>query len=231
MPTGVAARTKERVDGPSTRIVDAALECVSRWGLRKTTLDDVARSAGCSRATVYRQFPGGKPALFEAVAAREVMRLLLECVDHADGAESLEDFIVEAIVTTARYFTQHEALEYLLRHEPEALAPFLSFDRLEPMLVVTRGILAPSVERLCDRETAEAAIEWGVRMVLSYTFTPSHRVRLTDNGDVHRLVSTYFLPGTTVASSSANGSSPPDQAIQPSNPMFNPTAISAEPSH
>ena len=102
---------------------------------------------------------------------------------------------------------------------------------LEPMLVVTRGILAPSVERLCDRETAEAAIEWGVRMVLSYTFTPSHRVRLTDNGDVHRLVSTYFLPGTTVASSSANGSSPPDQAIQPSNPMFNPTAISAEPSH
>ena len=46
------------------RIVDATLRCVGRWGLAKTTLDDVAREAGCSRATVYRLFPGGKDSLF-----------------------------------------------------------------------------------------------------------------------------------------------------------------------
>jgi AcrR family transcriptional regulator len=56
-------------------VLDAALRCVARWGLTKTTLDDVAKEAGCSRATVYRAFPGGKDALFEAVGERELTAL------------------------------------------------------------------------------------------------------------------------------------------------------------
>ena len=34
----------------------ALLTCIARYGLAKTTLDDVAREAGCSRATLYRYF-------------------------------------------------------------------------------------------------------------------------------------------------------------------------------
>ena len=56
------------------RVLDAALVCVARVGLGKTTLDDVAREAGCARATVYRCFPG-KQALFTAVLEREVTAL------------------------------------------------------------------------------------------------------------------------------------------------------------
>ncbi|MGH9301919.1 MAG: TetR/AcrR family transcriptional regulator, partial [Acidimicrobiales bacterium] len=54
--------------GPSLeeRIMDSALECGSRWGVAKTSLDDVARQAGCSRATIYRLFPGGKASLVQA---------------------------------------------------------------------------------------------------------------------------------------------------------------------
>src|SRR3954453_19711885 len=54
------------------RIADAALRCFARWGVAKTTLDDVAREAGCSRATVYRFFPGGKDALVGTVACAEI---------------------------------------------------------------------------------------------------------------------------------------------------------------
>ena len=43
------------------RIRDAALVCIGRFGLAKTTVDDIAREAGCSRATLYRYFDG-KPA-------------------------------------------------------------------------------------------------------------------------------------------------------------------------
>ncbi|MBV9252708.1 MAG: helix-turn-helix transcriptional regulator, partial [Actinobacteria bacterium] len=50
------------------RILDATLRCIGRWGVAKTTLEDVAREAGCSRATVYRAVPGGKDGLIEAVA-------------------------------------------------------------------------------------------------------------------------------------------------------------------
>src|SRR5262245_45253316 len=44
------------------RILAATLRCLGKWGTVKTTLDDIAREAGCSRATVYRTFPGGKDA-------------------------------------------------------------------------------------------------------------------------------------------------------------------------
>ena len=53
--------------GPD-EVLDAAVACIARVGLTKTTLDDVARDAGCARATVYRHFPGKQP-LFAALVA------------------------------------------------------------------------------------------------------------------------------------------------------------------
>ena len=52
------------------QIVDAALTCIGRVGIAKTTLDDVGREAGCARATVYRYFPGKQPLINAAVATR-----------------------------------------------------------------------------------------------------------------------------------------------------------------
>ena len=54
------------------RILDAATALVARWGVTKTSLADVAKEAGCSRATLYRSFPGGKQQLFAAVGHREL---------------------------------------------------------------------------------------------------------------------------------------------------------------
>src|SRR5207237_771201 len=64
----------DRVGTQEQRVIDAALRCIARWGVSKTTLDDVAREASCSRATIYRQFPGGKDALLGAIARTELAR-------------------------------------------------------------------------------------------------------------------------------------------------------------
>ena len=39
-----------------TKIVEAALACVHRWGVEKVTLNDIAREAGVTRPTVYSYF-------------------------------------------------------------------------------------------------------------------------------------------------------------------------------
>ena len=52
---GTDDRSSQRV-----RIVDAALRCLARQGTAKTTVDDIAREAGLSRATLYRTFSDGK---------------------------------------------------------------------------------------------------------------------------------------------------------------------------
>jgi len=51
------------------RLLQATYSCVARWGLAKTTVEDAAREAGVSRATVYRYFPGGRDELISAVSS------------------------------------------------------------------------------------------------------------------------------------------------------------------
>ncbi|MGI8793766.1 MAG: TetR/AcrR family transcriptional regulator, partial [Acidimicrobiales bacterium] len=56
------------------RLLEAAYACVGRYGLGKTTMDDVAREAGMSRATVYRYFPGGRDEVINDVVGWEASR-------------------------------------------------------------------------------------------------------------------------------------------------------------
>ena len=57
------------------RIIDGTLTCLARHGTAKTTVDDIARQAGVSRATVYRVFPGGRDEILAAVVDTEMARL------------------------------------------------------------------------------------------------------------------------------------------------------------
>src|ERR1700730_12748438 len=83
--------------GPlADRVLDAALACVARVGVAKTTLDDVAKEAGCARATVYRCFPG-RQALMRAVLDREVGVLGARVLDAGREADTLAG-AVEAVI-------------------------------------------------------------------------------------------------------------------------------------
>src|SRR3954463_9096862 len=104
---------------PEQRVVAAATRCIARWGLAKTTLDDVATEAGCSRATVYRLFPGGKERLLEAVVLHETARFAAGLNDALSGAADLEDLLVAGVGFAARDLEQHDALQFLLSYEPE----------------------------------------------------------------------------------------------------------------
>ena len=112
----------------SDRVLDAALACVARVGVAKTTLDDVAKEAGCARATVYRCFPG-RQALMRAVLDREVSSLAERTLQAADRADTLGGAIEAVMLTAAETFHTHPALGFVLEHEPELVAPQLSFDR------------------------------------------------------------------------------------------------------
>ncbi|HKY15661.1 MAG TPA: TetR/AcrR family transcriptional regulator, partial [Microthrixaceae bacterium] len=168
-------------------------------GVTKTTLDDIAREAGCSRATVYRLFPGGKGSLIQTVGEREVGRLLVELIEVLDRSDDLEELLVVAIGTAAAFIRDNEALQTVTRHEPEQLLPYLAFDRLGPLLEATSTYLGPIFARHLGRPSADEVIEWAARLVLSYTFTPSTTIDLTNDVDVRRLVTTHLIPGISRA--------------------------------
>ena len=53
------------------QILDAARSCVLDFGLRRTTLAEVARRAGVSRPTVYRRWPDTR-AVVADLLTREI---------------------------------------------------------------------------------------------------------------------------------------------------------------
>lgn len=189
---GAPSRSTEALE---ERLVDAMLSCIGRQGLAKTTADDVARTAGVSRATLYRAFPGGKEVAFEAVRRREVTRFFEQVTGRLERADNLEDLLVIGALEAADFLFGHEALGYVLRHERDRVLPAFTPNRLDGVLATATGFLLPHVSRfVTDAERAAGGAELVVRLLISYAIDPSPAVDLTDPTSVRRFVRTFVLP-------------------------------------
>jgi AcrR family transcriptional regulator len=191
---GGLARSEPGLGGQEERIVDAALACIGRWGTTKTTLDDVARQARCSRATVYRLFPGGKDAVLDAVARTELARFFDALSRRLALAETPEDVFVAGMTEAGRRVRDHQGLQFLLAYEPGVILPRLAFGRADEVLRHASAFAAPYLERWMSPDDARRAAEFATRLTLSYSICPSGEVDLTDEESVRGLVRTFVLP-------------------------------------
>jgi AcrR family transcriptional regulator len=203
---GTDDRSTQRI-----RVVDAALRCLTRQGTNKTTVDDIARETGISRATLYRAFPGGKEAVLDAVVETEVARFFSALAVALGEAHDLEDVLVAGIVEAARRLSAHGALRYLFEHEPEVILPHLAFAEMDSVLLTASAFTAPFFGRWLDPDQATRAAEWAVRIVVSYLSCPSEGCDLTDPADARHLVGTFVIPGIQAlrASGAPGGTRPP----------------------
>lgn len=178
----------------ATLVLDAALTCIARVGLAKTTLDDVAREAGCARATVYRCF-ANKQQLLAALVAREALRLHDAVMAEAASRETLGDAIATVVVTAVDVLRNHRALAFICAHEPEVLLPYLAFEREDAVLRNAAAVVAPAFTRFLDDVAAVRLGEWIARITLSYLFSPSENFDIADPVHVRALVDDFVLPG------------------------------------
>jgi AcrR family transcriptional regulator len=177
------------------RVVRAALACIGRFGPSKTTLDDIARESGVSRATIYRLFPGGRDTLFDAVLTAEVERFFELLGADLEGCDDLEDLLVAGLGGTMRFLLDHQALKSIISLEPVLLVPQLLFHRLEAVLGLASAFAAPFLlPYVASPEDAVDAAEHVVRIVLSYTLHPSDRLDPRDDASIRRLVRRHVLP-------------------------------------
>lgn len=180
------------------RILDAALVCIARWGVAKTTLDDIAREAGCSRATVYRLVPGGKDGLMLAAAEREFARFFALLAERLEAESTLVGRLAVGIAESMLVVSGHEALQYLVEHEPEVVLPNVSFDALDPLLDAAASFGASALGSFLEPADARATGEWVARIVVSYGLEPDDALDLTDVRTAERFVLRY-LPHLTPA--------------------------------
>lgn len=186
-----APRPGTEVEG---RILDAALVLVGRWGVAKTALADVAKEAGCSRATLYRAFPGGKHHLMLSLAQREVHTYVAAIAEAIDAGDDLADALTRSLVVATRLLRDHDAAQFILDHEPGLLLPFLGFHEVDRLYRATSTVLGPHLERFLPPDRAAWAAEWASRLFISYLFTPHEDRDPAVIDDARRLVDTFLVP-------------------------------------
>ena len=108
------------------RVLEAALSCIEREGLAATSVEDVARAASVSRATIYRHFPGGREQLVTETATWEVARFFARVEQTVAAEPDLAARLRLALSSGHRALDDHALLHRLLRTEPEAVLTELS---------------------------------------------------------------------------------------------------------
>jgi AcrR family transcriptional regulator len=163
-----------------TRVLDAALGCVERFGFSKVTIDDITAASGVSRATIYRLFPGGR----EAMRLRELESFFSRLQSAAAGSRNLEELLTRCIVFSSRELQNDQHLAAMLASERgEALAN-LTVDGVPRIVNVATQFFVPLAEEFVSPETAIQIVEVLVRLVISYFLAPSMRVDFTSEDSV-----------------------------------------------
>jgi AcrR family transcriptional regulator len=121
------------------RILGAAHRCFERFGVSKTTMEDVARAAEYSRQTVYKHFPS-KADLVTAICLVEAAKLNVEIHRSVHRRRSLATRIAESILVAIRIARKNAYYRHLI--EPLEIRARLT-DPRNPVYALQRERWAP----------------------------------------------------------------------------------------
>ncbi|MFG1944032.1 TetR/AcrR family transcriptional regulator [Nonomuraea sp. NPDC048826] len=191
----------EQVDDTDTtraRILDAAYEQFCRMGIRRSTMEDVARRAKVSRVTVYRRF-ATKDALVEHVVRREFRRYFDQFLVDIEQAGTAADRVVLGFVSSMRAIRSNPLIGGLIAAEPELLVPSMISDGGRTLATV-RQFVAGQLRREQraghvpgDLDT-DLVAELMVRVSASFLSTPSHIVDLDDDEQLATVARQFLVP-------------------------------------
>jgi len=183
----------------SERILDAAEECLRRFGLQRASMADIAGQAGVSRGALYLHF-ADRQALVDAVLGRAASRF----VRSAEVAVGREPTLARQAGAAAVFIREHlgdQVLGLRLPAEEENLvAVVLTAQRgrlllewiefWQPFLdaAAARGEIRPDLDR-------RRAAEWILRMMLSFAVMASVTFDDGDPAALRRFVGDHLIAG------------------------------------
>lgn len=180
-------------DAVGESIVDAALEEVLAYGLRRTNVDVVARRAGVSRATLYRRFDG-KDALVQAVLVRESRRFFTGIASAVRDLPSPRERLVEGFVVGVRFAREDRLLNRLLASDAEALLPYLTTNGALVVAAARDFLVRQAPGEPVAGRTPAGVAEMFVRLAISFTLLPQGAIPLDTDGDVRAFAQAYLAP-------------------------------------
>lgn len=186
--------TSDAVSSPADPILDAALDVFADIGLRRATVDDIAKRAGVGRVTVYRKV-GRKDEILAAVMLRESARLFAQVRESAESAETYPERVVNAFATTVSVIRANPVWNRILELEPGTILDQLTVNGsflLAGAVEATADVLrAPGID--IDNDELMARSEILVRITHSILLTPHVRIPLNTFEEVEAFAHRYLL--------------------------------------
>jgi AcrR family transcriptional regulator len=147
-------------------VLDAAATCFARYGVRRTSVQDVAKQLGVNRTTVYRQV-GNVEQVASLLAVRETHRTLAALPRRMSwpiGPRAVVDMLA-TLVNEAR---AHPVLAKMLADERDVIGSMLAGDAAQLLNRITAALapliaMAMRTGHIAQRDPAVVA-EWLVRI-------------------------------------------------------------------
>jgi AcrR family transcriptional regulator len=187
-----AATTRER-------ILASAELCMSRLGMARFSMRDVAAQAGLSRGAVYLHF-SDRSALIDAVLTRAAARFVASSAAVIDRRRTLAAQVAEAAVFIREHLGD-QVLTLRLPMDEETVFATLLTSRLNDVVeewvefwrpyldaAAARGEIRPGVDR-------RQAGEWIVRLLLSFAVMPAVTFNADRPEQVRAFVRAFVVTG------------------------------------
>lgn len=188
-----AAQDVDPVEQVRSAIVAAAEECFRRYGLAKTTMEDVAKAASMSRATVYRHF-SDRDALVTEVVVRHARHAMEPTRAFVGKWRKLSDKVVEGVLYQVRLGLGDPVMEHLMTLGfsdrflgTSGVAVELTYEMWQPILAKAqeKGQMRADVD-LHDAAAWLAQVAW--------MLVAQHKNAPEDRDAQERLLHTFLVP-------------------------------------
>jgi TetR/AcrR family transcriptional repressor of uid operon len=184
-------------DAATVQLLDAARDQFCLLGVRRSTMEDVARRAGVSRVTVYRRFTN-KDRLVELVVRREFRTYFDRFLVDIEHARTVADRVELGFVSALRAFRSNPLIGGLLKAEPELLVPSMVGEGGRTLGTVQR-FLAEQLRReqraghVSEEVDVGLVAEMMTRVSTSFLVAPDGGVIDLDDEEQLRRVARQFL--------------------------------------
>lgn len=184
-------------DQTGERILEAALQTILDFGVRRASVEEIARRAGVSHMTVYRRWPTKKDLLVATLGT--VTDSIFAAVDDEVAAlDDYEDRFVAGFTGIYWRVCTHPMLSRTLETDPEAVLPALTTGA-GPALELAVNYLAGHIADTArhggvEIDDPQGLAEIFVRLTHSLVLTQRVREPLTSRADAERYARQHLLP-------------------------------------
>jgi len=190
--TGVVPHENEAAQA---HFLDAAEACFERYGINKTTMEDIAKEAGVSRPTVYRHF-ADRETLILAVVMRRARSLIAKAQTFIRRQRTFEDQLVEGLLFLVRTGRNDPFVRLIVNPENLEFAQEI-LGSTDATVDLTYEMWEPILKEAVDREKLDPALDFYsiARWLTHVELILVGRLDLTpDDDEIREMLRTFLLP-------------------------------------